>query len=65
MFMGTNRVPTGSTTRSWRGRRQQQRLHRGDRTNYFDVGPSNLLPTLLWLEADRLEELGKSMTLRS
>ncbi|HLK15784.1 MAG TPA: pitrilysin family protein, partial [Fimbriimonadaceae bacterium] len=33
-----------------------------DRTDFYDVGPSNLLPTLLWLEADRLETLGKNMT---
>jgi len=27
-----------------------------DRTNYFSMGPSSLLPTLLWLDADRLDE---------
>ena len=24
-----------------------------DRTNYFSSGPSSMLPTLLWLDADR------------
>lgn len=33
-----------------------------DRTNYFSQGPSELLPTLLWLDADRLEDLGRMMT---
>ena len=33
-----------------------------DRTNYYSEGPSSLLPTLLWLDADRLEGLGKAMT---
>jgi len=33
-----------------------------DRTNYFSTGPSALLPTLLWLDADRLEALGATMT---
>lgn len=33
-----------------------------DRTHYFDYGPRQLLPTLLWLEADRLTHLPESMT---
>jgi predicted Zn-dependent peptidase len=33
-----------------------------DKTNYFSWGPSALLPTLLWLDADRLEALGQNMT---
>ena len=28
-----------------------------DRTNYYEIGPSNLLETFLWLEADRLATL--------
>lgn len=32
-----------------------------DRTNYYSFGPSNLLKTLLWLDADRLEDLGRTM----
>jgi zinc protease len=33
-----------------------------DRTNYFDVGPSNLLESLLWIEADRLATLDDATT---
>jgi predicted Zn-dependent peptidase len=33
-----------------------------DRTNYFEIGPSNLLETFLWLEADRLQTLPDTMT---
>jgi predicted Zn-dependent peptidase len=33
-----------------------------DATNYYEVGPPNLLPTFLWMEADRMEALGKAMT---
>lgn len=63
MFMGTDRVPTGEFDNimeaggGWNNASTSE-----DRTNYFDTGPSELLPTLLWLEADRMESLGKSMT---
>ncbi len=63
MFMGTDRVPGagfdqameahGGWNNAWTGE---------DATDYFEVGPSGLLETLLWLEADRLESLGHSMT---
>ncbi len=63
MFMGTERVPTGSFdgwmeaeggfNNAWTSE---------DHTNYFDVAPSHALPLLLWLEADRLSALGSSMT---
>jgi len=33
-----------------------------DRTNYWEVGPSNLLETFLWMEADRMATLGATMT---
>jgi zinc protease len=64
MFMGTRRVPTkmfdgwmenaGGYNNAWTSE---------DRTDYFDVGPSAALPLLLWLEADRLRDLGPLMTL--
>ncbi len=63
MFMGTKRVPTGAfdqimeTEGGWNNASTSE-----DRTNYFSFGPSSLLPTLLWLDADRLEDLGKAMT---
>jgi predicted Zn-dependent peptidase len=34
-----------------------------DRTNYFESGPGELLPTFLELEADRMANLDQSMTL--
>ena len=62
MFMGTERVP---------GSQFDQLMEAGggannastdfDRTNYFSWGPAELLPTLLWLDADRLEDLGRMM----
>lgn len=63
MFMGTERLPgsgfdevmeaAGGWNNAWTME---------DATNYYDVGPSNLLPTFLWLEADRMDALGRSMT---
>ncbi len=64
MFMGTRRVPTkafdnwmegaGGWNNAWTS---------NDRTDYFDVGPPSALPLLLWMEADRLRDLGPLMTL--
>lgn len=63
MFMGTSRVPTGQFDKIMEGGGGSNNASTAeDRTNYFSVGPSNLLPTLLWLDADRLEGLGKAMT---
>lgn len=62
MFMGTDRVPgsqfdvlmeTGGGANN-----ASTDLHR---TNYYSWGPSALLPTLLWLDADRLEAVGATM----
>lgn len=63
MFMGTRRVPTkafdawmegaGGWNNAWTS---------SDRTNYYDVGPSPSLDLLLWMEADRLRDLGPLMT---
>jgi len=63
MFMGTKNVPgndfdvlmeTGGGANN-----ASTDLHR---TNYYSWGPSKLLPTLLWLDADRLENMGLNMT---
>ena len=64
MFMGTRRVPTkmfdawmeqaGGGNNAWTS---------ADFTDYFDAGPKATLPMLLWLEADRLQGLGESMTI--
>ena len=63
MFMGTARVPGNQydvvmeTGGGWNNASTGN-----DRTNYFCEGPSSLLPTLLWLEADRFAELANNMT---
>jgi zinc protease len=64
MFMGTRRVPTkafdswmegaGGWNNAWTS---------NDRTDYYDVGPPSSLELLLWMEADRLRDLGPLMTL--
>jgi predicted Zn-dependent peptidase len=64
MFMGTKRVPTkafdawmegaGGWNNAWTS---------NDRTDYYDVGPPASLDLLLWMEADRLRDLGPLMTL--
>ena len=63
MFMGTERVPGNDfdvIMESGGGNNNASTAF--DRTNYFSHGPANLLPTLLWLDADRLEDLGRTMT---
>lgn len=59
MFMGTRRAPTkafdawmeaaGGRNNAWTAE---------DRTDYFDIAPPTALHLLLWLEADRMRELG-------
>ena len=59
MFMGTRRAPTkafdawmeaaGGKNNAWTAE---------DRTDYFDIAPPTALPLLLWLEADRMRDLG-------
>jgi zinc protease len=63
MFMGTRRVPTkafdawmeaaGGWNNAWTS---------NDRTDYYEVGPPSSLDLLLWMEADRLRDLGPLMT---
>ncbi len=63
MFMGTHRAPpkafdawmeaAGGWNNAWTSE---------DRTDYYDVGPPTSLDLLLWLEADRLRDLGPLMT---
>jgi len=63
MFMGTERVPGSQfdiTMESGGGFNNATTSR--DRTNYFSVGPSSLLPTLLWLDADRFDALARAMT---
>jgi zinc protease len=62
MFMGTRRVPTKmfdswmEASGGWNNADTSE-----DRTEYYDVGPPTLLPLLVWLEADRLRDLGPLM----
>jgi len=63
MFMGTERVPGSQfdiLMESSGGANNASTSN--DRTNYFSWGPSSLLPTLLWLDADRLDALAANMT---
>ena len=63
MFMGTNRVPGSDFDVIMEtGGGANNASTSLDRTNYFSSGPSSLLPTLLWLDADRLEDMGLFMT---
>lgn len=62
MFMGTKRVPNGQFDQIMEaGGGNNNASTAEDRTNYFSQGPANLLPTLLWLDADRLEDLATAM----
>jgi len=63
MFMGTRNVPNGEFDRILEGAGGYDNAATfEDYTNYFDSGPSNLLETFLWLEADRLSSLPDDMT---
>jgi predicted Zn-dependent peptidase len=63
MFMGTRRVATNDfdawmeAAGGWNNAWTSQ-----DRTDYYDVGPPSSVDLLLWLEADRLRDLGPLMT---
>ncbi|MDB4967365.1 MAG: peptidase [Myxococcales bacterium] len=63
MFMGTKNVPNGSFDTIMEGAGGQNNASTSeDLTNYFDMGPANLLETFMWLEADRLSTLPDAMT---
>jgi zinc protease len=63
MFMGTHRVPDNSFDVIMEsGGGANNASTSVDRTNYYSWGPVELLPTLLWLDADRLADLGEAMT---
>src|SRR6185369_15261567 len=62
MFMGTARVPGNDFDILMETGGGSNNASTGfDRTNYFSSGPASLLPTLLWLDADRMEDLGRTM----
>jgi zinc protease len=63
MFMGTRRAPTKAFD-AWMeaagGFNNADTSE--DHTEFYDVGPPTSLPLLLWLEADRLRDIGPLMT---
>ena len=61
MFMGTKRAPSFDKWMEEAGGWNNAGTDE-DRTDYYDVGPSNALPLFLWLEADRMRDLGPLMT---
>jgi predicted Zn-dependent peptidase len=59
MFMGTRRAPEHAFD-AWMeraGGRNNAATH-ADMTDYYDIAPPTALPLLLWLEADRMRDLG-------
>jgi predicted Zn-dependent peptidase len=63
MFMGTSRVPGSQFDLIMEtGGGANNASTSTDRTNYYSSGPPSLLPTLLWLDADRYQSLGQAMT---
>lgn len=63
MFMGTKNVPGNRFDVAMESEGGgNNATTSADRTFYFDFGPSHILPTLLWLEADRLTHLPETMT---
>ena len=63
MFMGTDRVPDNQFDMLMeRGGGANNASTGTDRTNYYSWGPRSLLPTLMWLDADRLDALSAAMT---
>ena len=63
MFMGTERAPDSSYDDIMEAGGGANNAGTGmDQTVYYSWGPSSLLPTLLWLDADRLDGLGQAMT---
>src|SRR5262249_59189393 len=62
MFMGTRRVPNGEFDAIMEAAGGQNNASTSaDRTLYVDYGPSPLLETLLWLEADRFSSLPRGL----
>lgn len=63
MFMGARNVPYPQfDTLMEAAGGQNNAFTSQDVTNYYEMGPSNLLETFFWMEADRLASLGATMT---
>jgi zinc protease len=55
MFMGSQNVPTGEFDRMLEAvGANNNGSTTEDRTNYYEDGPANALPLMLWLDADRM-----------
>jgi len=55
MFMGSRHVPTGDFDRLLEAAGANNNgSTTEDRTNYYEDGPSNALPLMLWLDSDRM-----------
>jgi zinc protease len=62
MFMGSTHVPYPQYDTLMEAAGGQNNANTSnDRTNYYELGPSNLLETFLWMEADRLQTLPDTM----
>jgi zinc protease len=63
MFMGTVHLPESGfdermeTYGGWNNAWTSE-----DATDYYEAGPSTLLETFLWMESDRMRDLGRAMT---
>jgi zinc protease len=62
MFMGSKNVPVGKFDQ-WleAAGASNNGTTNGDRTNYYETGPSNALKLMLWLDADRMGNLLPTM----
>src|SRR5213595_3636135 len=55
MFMGSQHVPTGDFDKLLEAAGADNNgSTTEDRTNYYEDGPSNALPLMLWLDSDRM-----------
>src|SRR6266508_3874773 len=63
MFMGSQHVPTGEFDRLLEAAGADNNgSTTEDRTNYYEDGPGNALPLMLWLDSDRMGFLLPEMT---
>jgi zinc protease len=63
MFMGSQNVPTGEFDRMLEAAGANNNgSTTEDRTNYYEDGPTNALPLMLWLDADRMGYLLPEIT---
>jgi len=63
MFMGSQHVPTGAFDKMLEAAGADNNgSTTEDRTNYYEDGPANALPLMLWLESDRMGFLVPEIT---